>query len=107
MQYGVASQALPAAHVLTAAVDLAREIADHAAPLSVAISKRLLWEGVGIDLAAFRLKEGAWLDFTAAAQDSKEGTAAFMEKRAPAWEGRVSVDLPDQAPAATGKWADG
>jgi enoyl-CoA hydratase/carnithine racemase len=107
VEYGVASQALPAGHVLAAAMDLAREIADHAAPISVAISKRLLWEGVGIDLPSFRAREGAWLDFTAAAQDSKEGTAAFMEKRAPAWQGRISVELPDEVPAGTGKWADG
>ena len=107
VEYGVAGRALPAAEVLPAAVELAREIADNAAPISVAISKRLLWEGVGVDLQSFRAREGAWLDFTAAAQDSKEGTAAFMEKRSPAWQGRVSVELPEEVPAGTGKWADG
>ena len=107
VEYGVASRALPAAGVAPAAIELAREIALNAAPLSVAISKRLLWEGVGIDLPSFRSREGAWLDFTAAAQDSKEGTAAFLEKRAPAWRGRISAELPDEVPTATGKWADG
>ena len=107
VEFGVASRALPAGDVLPAAVELAGEIADNAAPISVAISKRLLWEGVGVDLASFRAREGAWLDFTAAARDSKEGTAAFMEKRAPSWQGRVSVELPDRVPTGTGKWADG
>ncbi|HMC39013.1 MAG TPA: enoyl-CoA hydratase-related protein [Acidimicrobiales bacterium] len=107
VEYGVATRALPADRVLPAARELAADIAANTAPLSVAISKRLLWEGVGVDLAAFRRREGAWLDFTAAAQDSKEGTAAFLEKRPRRWQGRISTELPDEVPAGTGRWTEG
>jgi enoyl-CoA hydratase/carnithine racemase len=96
VEYGVATRALPSDRVLPEALALAADIAVNAAPLSVAISKRLLWDGVGVDVAAFRRREGAWLNFTTSRPDSKEGTLAFLEKRSPQWQGRVSSDLPDQ-----------
>ena len=40
---GIASRALPAAEVLPAALELARDVAVNANPASVAYSKRLLW----------------------------------------------------------------
>lgn len=96
VEYGVATRALPSERVLAEAVALAGDIAANAAPLSVAISKRLLWEAVGVDVAQFRRKEGAWLNFTTTQADSREGTLSFLEKRPPRWQGRVSSDLPDQ-----------
>ncbi|HET9732511.1 MAG TPA: enoyl-CoA hydratase-related protein [Acidimicrobiales bacterium] len=93
-QYGIAAEALPAAEVLPAALSLARDIADNAAPVSVAVSKRLLWEAVGVDLGSLRRREGALLDHTTGLADSREGTMAFIEKRAPKWSGRVSTDMP-------------
>jgi enoyl-CoA hydratase/carnithine racemase len=95
VDYGIATRAFPADQVLPEALALAADIATNAAPLSVAISKRLLWEGIGVDLAALRRQEGKLLDFTTSMPDSKEGTMAFLEKRAPVWTGRVSADLPD------------
>ncbi|HUT79404.1 MAG TPA: enoyl-CoA hydratase-related protein, partial [Polyangia bacterium] len=43
VEYGVATRSFPKDEVLPAAMDLARDIAVNAAPLPVAISKRLLW----------------------------------------------------------------
>ncbi|HWE54878.1 MAG TPA: enoyl-CoA hydratase-related protein [Acidimicrobiales bacterium] len=97
-EYGVAAQALPADQVLPAAMEMAADIAANTAPLSVAISKRLLWKGVGADLAQFRMEEGRWLAFTTSVADSREGTMSFMEKRSPQWSGRISTDLPDEPP---------
>jgi len=95
VEYGVATKALPAAEVLPAALELARDIAANAAPLSVAAAKRLLWDGLGIDLAAMRRREGAILDHAYVHHDSKEGTAAFFEKRAPHWTGSVANEFAD------------
>jgi len=95
VEYGVATRAFPADRVLPEALALARDIAVNAAPLPVAISKRLLWEGIGIDLAEFRRREGRMFAFTTSSSDSKEGTMAFLEKRVPQWTGSVSRDLPD------------
>src|SRR5690606_25793659 len=41
--WGLVNEALPADQVLPRAVELASELATYAAPLSVAVSKRLLW----------------------------------------------------------------
>jgi enoyl-CoA hydratase/carnithine racemase len=95
VEYGVATKAFPADRVLAEAMALARDIATNAAPLPVAISKRLLWEGIGIDLNDFRRRESKLFSFSTSTPDSKEGTMAFLEKRPPVWAGRVSQDMPE------------
>jgi enoyl-CoA hydratase/carnithine racemase len=95
VEYGVATKALPKEQVLEAALELARDIAVNAAPLPVAISKRLLWEGVGIDLAEWRRREGKLFAQTTRHPDAREGTVAFFEKRSPAWTGSISKEYPD------------
>jgi enoyl-CoA hydratase/carnithine racemase len=95
VEYGVATKAFPADRVLSESMALAQDIAANAAPIPVAISKQLLWEGIGIDLREFRRREGQLFTFTTRTPDSREGTMAFLEKRAPRWQGRISHDLPD------------
>jgi enoyl-CoA hydratase/carnithine racemase len=96
VEYGVATRALPVDEVLPAALELARDIAVNAAPLPVAISKRLLWEGIGIDLAEWRKREGKLFAQTIRHPDAREGTVAFFEKRAPKWTGSLSKEYPDE-----------
>lgn len=93
VEYGVATKALPAAEVLPASLELARDIAANAAPLSVAAAKRLLWDSLGLDLRAMRRREGEILEHAYVHHDSKEGTAAFFEKRAPQWTGSVAKEF--------------
>ena len=94
-EWGIASEALPAAEVVPAALALAREIATYSAPLPVAISKRLIWEGMGVSLSDFRRKEGALFTFTTRHPDAREGTKAFFEKREPSWQGSVNDEYPE------------
>ncbi len=96
VEYGVATRAFPKDEVLQAAMDLARDIAVNAAPLPVAISKQLIWEGVGIDLKAWRKREGKLFAFTTGHPDAREGTVAFFQKRAPEWKGSVSKEYPEE-----------
>jgi enoyl-CoA hydratase/carnithine racemase len=96
VEYGVATRAYPKDEVLPAALELARDIAVNAAPLPVAIAKRLLWEGVGIDLAEWRKREGKLFAFTTQHPDAREGTVAFFEKRPPRWTGSPSKELPEE-----------
>lgn len=95
VEYGVATRAYAADQVLPAAMDLASDIATNAAPLPVAIAKQLIWEGVGLDLKAWREKEGKLFRFTTQHPDAREGTVAFFEKRAPDWSGSVNDEFPD------------
>ena len=92
---GVASRVLPAAEVLPAAQALARDVAAHAAPLSVAVSKRLLWEAPLLDAEAVERKETALHRVLFALPDAVEGPVAFVEKREPRWQSRVTRDWPD------------
>jgi len=94
-ELGIAGRALPAAEVLPTATAYARDLAVNAAPVSVAISKRLLWEALDTPIPELQRKEGALFAWTGRQQDAKEGVVAFLEKRQPAWTLRPSADLPD------------
>jgi enoyl-CoA hydratase/carnithine racemase len=82
---GLASRALPQKEVLTAALEMARDIAANTAPASVAVAKNLLWDGVSASVADMMRRENpafAWLGNQA---DAREGVLSFVEKRAPKW----------------------
>jgi enoyl-CoA hydratase/carnithine racemase len=85
--------------LLPAATALAREIADHAAPVSIALTRRMLWRMLGAahPMEAHRVDSRAIADRGASA-DAAEGVGAFLEKRPAAFPLRVSADLPDVFP---------
>ncbi len=97
-ELGLASEALPADEVLPATLERAREFRQ-TAPASVAISKRLLWEGLTESLDAVARREMRFLDWTGAQADAREGVSAFLEKREPQWSLRPSRDLPEDLDA--------
>ncbi|HEX8804456.1 MAG TPA: enoyl-CoA hydratase-related protein, partial [Acidimicrobiales bacterium] len=76
----------PADEVLGVAVDLAREIARSAAPVSAVVTRALLWRMLGADhpMAAHRLESLA-IPWLARSADAREGVTAFFEKRPPRW----------------------
>ena len=82
--------------LLPAAKALAREIADNTAPVSVALSRQLLWRMAGADhpMEAHKADSRA-IQSRGAAGDAKEGVSSFLEKRAPVYPDKVSADLPD------------
>lgn len=91
---GLASQALPAAEVLPGALAVARDVAVHVAPVSAAVTKRLLWEGLTMGVEEMRAREDQLFGWMAGRPDAAEGVRSFLEKRPPAWPSRVSTDLP-------------
>ena len=82
--------------LLPAARALAREIADHAAPVSVAMTRQMIWRmaGAAHPMDAHRLDSRA-IQARGRSGDAREGVSSFLEKRAAAWPDRVSADLPD------------
>jgi enoyl-CoA hydratase/carnithine racemase len=82
--------------LLPAARALAREIADNTAPVSVTLSRQLLWRMAGADhpMEAHKADSRA-IQSRGAAGDAKEGVSSFLEKRHPAYPDKVSADLPD------------
>ncbi len=85
---GLGSRVLPGDEVLPAALELARDIATNTAPMSVAASKRLLWESFDLDRAAVGVRETEIHLALMGHDDAKEGVRAFQEGRAPKWTGR-------------------
>jgi enoyl-CoA hydratase/carnithine racemase len=82
--------------LLPAARALAHEMTRHSAPVSVALTRQLLWRMAGAvhPMAAHRLDSRA-IQARGEAQDVREGVGAFLQKREPVWPDRVSRDLPD------------
>ena len=82
--------------LLPAARALAREIADNTAPVSIALTRQLLWRMAGADqpMEAHKADSRA-IQARGASADAAEGVTAFLEKRSPNYPNRVSSDLPD------------
>lgn len=85
---GLVSRALPQPEVVPTALATAREIAVHCAPLSVALSKRLLW--ATHDAPTTEWFETAYHELLMGQPDAREGPAAWFERRPPRWTATVS-----------------
>jgi enoyl-CoA hydratase/carnithine racemase len=94
-ELGLATKALPADEVLPAALELARDIAVNAAPASVAIAKRLLWDGLTMSVPEMLAKEGPLFAWAGNQPDAREGVVSFLEKRDPQWKLSATKDLPN------------
>ena len=81
--------------LLPAARALAREIADHTAPVSIALTRQMFWRMLGADhpMEAHKIDSRS-IYARGAAADAKEGVTAFLEKRPPRFSNRVSQDMP-------------
>ena len=88
----------PAEQVPAAARELAREIVDNTAPVSVALTRRLLWEMLGAShpLEAHRADSRAMFA-RGQSDDAREGVTSFLEKRPAQFTDRVSEGLPELA----------
>jgi len=92
--WGLASEALPAELVLSTAQGLALDIATTTAPLSVGLSKRLLWHHPATADEIDDLERRIHLHVMGR-PDAREGVQAFLEKRPADWTGSVAREWPD------------
>ena len=86
-QFGLVSRVFPAASFLDDSLKLATEIADKA-PVALRVAKEAVNRAFESTLAEGVLFERRAFNLLFATEDQKEGMAAFVEKRKPAWQGR-------------------
>ncbi len=85
--------------LLPAARAIASDIAHHTAPVSVALTRQMMWRMLGADhpMQAHRADSRAILDRGRSA-DTHEGVTSFLEKRQAVYTDRVSDGFPDVFP---------
>ena len=82
--------------LLPAARALAREIVDNTAPVSIALTRQLIWRMAGAShpMEAHRA-DSRGIHLRGRMGDAREGVTSFLEKRPAAFPNKVSSDLPD------------
>lgn len=96
---GLVSEVVAPADLLARAHDIAHEIAANTAPVSIALTRQMLWRFAGDSSPAHALKvDGGFAMALGAGPDVREGVAAFIEKRTPAFPGRITHDMPPGYP---------
>ena len=92
-------EVVPDEELLERANAMATEIAVHAAPVSVALTRKLLWQGLTFNhpMEAHRADSRA-IQALGQMADAKEGVTSFLEKREPEWSLSPSADTPDIFP---------
>ncbi|MCX6519225.1 MAG: crotonase/enoyl-CoA hydratase family protein [Actinobacteria bacterium] len=85
--------------LIPAARAIAKEIVDNTAPVSVALTRQMLWRLLGADhpMEAHKVDSRGIAERGKSA-DSREGVMSFLEKRPPVFPVKVSDGLPDIFP---------
>ena len=99
LEAGLVRSLHPKDELLGAARQLAREIADNAAPVSVALARQMMWRMLGAahPMVAHRADSRAMFARGQSA-DAVEGVTSFLEKRPANFSDRVSAGLPEIQP---------
>ena len=92
---GLVKEVVPHDDLLPRAYELAHEIADHTAPVSVAMIRQMQWQMLTADhpMEAHKIDSRGVYDRGQSA-DAKEGVMSFLEKREATYPCKVSTDMP-------------
>lgn len=96
---GLVSEVLAPDDLLPRAREIALEIARNTSPVSVALSRQMMWKMLCADhpMEAHRV-DSKVIEFMGAGPDAREGVVSFLEKRPPRFSLSVANDLPDFFP---------
>jgi enoyl-CoA hydratase/carnithine racemase len=84
---GLVNEVVPAADLVSRAEAILKKITSNA-PIAVRLALEAANKGMETSQTAGLLLEASYFGLCAATEDKKEGTAAFLEKRAPRFQGR-------------------
>jgi enoyl-CoA hydratase/carnithine racemase len=93
------SKVVSSEELLPTARELAREIADNTAPVSIALIRQMMWRMLGADdpMEAHKV-DSRGIYSRGASADVREGVVAFLEKRPAVFTETVSGDMPPYFP---------
>ena len=94
-QMGLLSECVAPEKLLERAFEIADDIAENTAPVSGALSKKLLWQANAAQFPALMETELKTIDWLIRSPDVKEGVQAFLEKRPAQWSMSPTRDIPD------------
>ena len=96
---GLVKSVHPEDQLLEAAYAIARDIADNAAPVSVALTRQMLWRMLGAShpMEAHQI-DSRGVYYRGKQADAQEGVMSFMEKRPARFTNTVSQDMPEFFP---------
>ena len=79
--------------------NIAIEIIENTSPVSISLTRQMLWKMLGADhpMEAHKVDSRA-IHELGKGQDTKEGVNSFLEKRPPEFPSKVSKDMPDFYP---------
>ncbi len=99
LRAGLVSEVHAADQLVAAARDIASEIVEQTAPVSVALTRQLMWRMLGADhpMEAHRADSRGIL-VRGSSDDAREGVSSFLDKRNPDYPCKVSDGLPDIFP---------
>ena len=97
-ELGIASRVFANDEVLPQALEAAHDMAINTAPVSVAISKRLLWKSFSMTSEDMNQAESALHQHLMGKADAREGVTAFLERREPKWSLTVNENWPKNWP---------
>ena len=96
---GLVRSVHPDEELLPAAREIAAEIVANSAPVSVALTRQMLWRMLGAsDPMDAHIVDSRGIFSMGQTPDSQEGITAFFEKRSAAWSMTPSTDMPDWYP---------
>jgi len=84
---GLVNEVVPAANLITRAEAILKKVASNA-PIAVKFALEAVNRGLETSQSEGLVLEASYFGLCAATEDKKEGTAAFLEKRAPGFRGQ-------------------
>jgi enoyl-CoA hydratase/carnithine racemase len=96
LEFGLVSRVVPNDELMPTARALAKEIAVNSAPVSVALTKQMLYQFLTeTDIEKAEQINHQYFAWTGKQPDAREGVVSFLEKREPNWSLKVPGDMPD------------
>jgi len=87
MEWGLVNHVVPATELQSATLDLAQQITA-ASPLTLGLGKQAFYAQIDLDQPKAYAYTKEVMSLNAMAEDAQEGIGAFLEKRAPCWQGK-------------------